>query len=227
MTKEIEIHAIKRQSLHRELVERIRPLFISGQLVPGEKVPERELCSKFDVSRTPMREALKVLAADGLVRLEPNRGAWVTKITTSEVQEVFPILGALEALSGELACQFITDAEIQAVREMHENMLQSYRNRDLPSYFKTNQNIHHAILLAARNDTLINYCETLSTRMQRARYLANMTDARWAAAVSEHEQIIQTLEARDGQRLSKILLEHMIHKQDSVLRWLRSAEENE
>lgn len=227
MTKELEIHAIKRRSLHRELVERIRPLFVSGQLVPGEKVPERELCTKFDVSRTPMREALKVLAVEGLVRLEPNRGAWVTAVTTSEVQEVFPILGALEALSGELACQFITDTEIQAVREMHESMLKSYRDKDLPSYFTINQNIHHAILLAAGNDTLTNYCDTLSTRMQRARYLANMTDERWAAAVDEHEKIIRTLEARDGKRLSAILLEHMKNKQDSVLRWLQSAKKSE
>lgn len=214
---------IERRSLHHELVERIRPLIVESQLVPGSKVPEKTLCEQFNVSRTPMREALKVLAAEGLVRLEPNRGAWVTPVTIEEVNEVFPILTVLEALSGELACNLITDPEIQEVRRLHDNMMQSYRDRDLAAYFKTNQEIHRAILLGARNNTLTNSCQALSARMQRARYVANMSEERWAEAVSEHEQIIKMLEARDGRRLSIVLVEHMRNKQASVLRWLRTA----
>ena len=90
---------ITRKSLHQELVDRLQVMIIGGELVPGAKVPEKTLCATFGVSRTPLREALKVLASDGLVRLEPNRGAWVTTVTVSEVNEVFPVLGALEALS--------------------------------------------------------------------------------------------------------------------------------
>lgn len=218
-----EPSTIERRSLHHELVERIRPLIVESQLVPGSKVPEKTLCEKFNVSRTPMREALKVLAAEGLVRLEPNRGAWVTPVTIEEVNEVFPILTVLEALSGELACTLITDQEIQEVRHLHDSMMQSYRDRDLTTYFRTNQDIHRAILLAARNNTLTNSCQALSARMQRARYVANMSDERWSEAVSEHEQIIEMLEARDGQRLSAILVQHMRNKQESVLRWLLAA----
>ncbi|WP_114285408.1 GntR family transcriptional regulator [Candidatus Halocynthiibacter alkanivorans] len=224
MMEKTEANMIERKSLHLELVERIRPLIIDSQLVPGRKVPEKDLCERFQVSRTPMREALKVLASEGLVRLEPNRGAWVTTVTTNEVKEVFPILGVLEALSGELACKYITDAEIREVRALHEDMLQSYRARDLAAYFESNQKIHRAILLAARNDTLTKSCQTLSARMQRARYIANMSEERWANAVSEHEQIIKTLEARDGQSLSAVLVEHMKNKQDSVLRWLSTTQ---
>lgn len=218
--------SIERRSLHHELVERIRPLIVESHLTPGAKVPEKALCEQFSVSRTPMREALKVLAVEGLVRLEPNRGAWVTAITAEEVHEVFPILGVLEALSGELACALITDSEIKAVRRMHNNMMQSYRDRDLASYFTFNQEIHHAILLAARNKTLTNSCQSLSARMQRARYVANMSEERWTDAVSEHEQIIDLLEARDGARLSVVLVDHMRNKQESVLKWLRGAPGN-
>lgn len=216
---------IQRRSLHLELVERIRPLIVESHLPAGTKVPEKELCEQFDVSRTPLREALKVLAAEGLVRLEPNRGAWVTKVTVEEVMEVFPILGVLEALSGELACLHITDAEIRTVRGLHDAMKESYADRDLASYFRINQEIHRAILLAARNQTLTNSCQALSARMQRARYAANMSEERWAAAVAEHEQIITCLEARDGKTLSAVLVGHMKNKQDSVLRWLTAAEE--
>ena len=131
MTASSDTNVIERRSLHLELVERIRPLIVESQLKAGDKVPEKELCERFRVSRTPMREALKVLAAERLVRLEPNRGAWVTKVTIEEVEEVFPILGVLEALSGELACTNITEAEIRHIRRLHDQMMECYRDRDL------------------------------------------------------------------------------------------------
>lgn len=212
---------ITRTSLHQELVDRLQLLIIGGELAPGVKVPEKDLCTQFGVSRTPLREALKVLASDGLVRLEPNRGAWITRVTVSEVEEVFPVLGALEALSGELACLHITDAEIGEIRGLHEEMLQSYARRDLDGYFSVNQKIHRAILLAARNDTLITSCQALSLRMQRARYLANMSEGRWYDAVQEHEKILAHLVARNGRELARTLREHMQAKQVSVVDWLR------
>lgn len=215
-------NTITRRSLHLEIVERVRPLIVQSELMPGSKVPEKALCERFNVSRTPMREALKVLAAEGLVRLEPNRGAWVTAITEEEVNEVFPVLKALESLSGELACQNITDAEIRHARKLHDAMIESYKERNLALYFEINQQIHHTILLAARNDTLTNSSEALSARMLRARYSANMSEDRWSEAVNEHEQIITYLEARNGQKLSMVLAEHMRNKQASVLRWLRT-----
>lgn len=226
MVQDTEILSITRKSLHRELVDRLQPLIISGELAPGAKVPEKDLCAQFGVSRTPLREALKVLASDGLVRLEPNRGAWVTRVTVGEVEEVFPVLGALEALSGELACKNISDEEINAVRAMHDEMIQSYEGRDLDTYFSINQKIHRAILLAARNDTLTSSCQALSLRMQRARYLANISDNRWYEAVQEHEKILKFLVARDGKELGKTLLDHMDAKRVSVVRWLQAQEKS-
>lgn len=219
-----DVQLISRKSLHQELVDRLQLLIVSNQLEPGTKVPEKELCEQFGVSRTPMREALKVLAADGLVTLEQNRGAWVTQITADEVEEVFPILGALEALAGELACKRISDAEIRNIRKLHELLLNNYENRNLDAYFKTNQKIHRAILLAAKNSTLTNYWQGLTVRMQRARYLANMSDERWSEAVSEHERIMQFLQQRSGPELAATLIEHMRNKQTSVLRWLRMSD---
>lgn len=213
---------IIRKSLHHELVDRLQTLIIDSELKPGTKVPEKQLCDQFGVSRTPLREALKVLASDGLVRLEPNRGAWVTQVTEEEVEEVFPVLGALEALSGELACKHITNDEIEEVRALHAKMIESYEARDLKAYFSINQQIHRAILHAARNGTLTTSCQALSLRMQRARYLANMTEGRWREAVQEHEKILQYLVARDGQNLAATLLRHMEAKRASVVKWLQA-----
>ncbi|MFK7753763.1 MAG: GntR family transcriptional regulator [Sedimentitalea sp.] len=224
MIEDASTQTITRTSLHLELVDRLQQLIINAELSPGIKVPEKELCHRFGVSRTPMREALKVLASDGLVKLEPNRGAWVTSVTIGEVQEVFPVLGALEALSGQLACQSITDAEIAAVRALHEQMVQSYEDRDLDAYFAINQKIHRAILISARNATLTTSCQALSLRMQRARYLANMTEGRWFEAVQEHEKILKFLTERDGPALAQTLLDHMDAKRQSVIRWLQSQQ---
>ncbi|HAV59288.1 MAG TPA: GntR family transcriptional regulator [Planktomarina temperata] len=212
---------IARTSLHHELVNRMQTLIINAELEPGAKVPEKLLCDQFGVSRTPLREALKVLASEGLVRLEPNRGAWVTRVTIEEVEEVFPVLGALEALSGELACKNITDAEIDAIRDLHARMLKSYEDSDLDEYFSINQKIHRAILVAAGNGTLTSSCEALSLRMQRARYLANMTQGRWYDAVQEHEQILAFLIARDGPNLALTLMGHMNSKKLSIVKWLK------
>ncbi|MEP1197956.1 GntR family transcriptional regulator [Tateyamaria sp.] len=217
---------IVRKSLHHELVDRLQTLILNSELKPGTKVPEKQLCDQFGVSRTPLREALKVLATYGLVRLEPNRGAWVTQVTEAEVEEVFPVLGALEALSGELACARITDEEIEEVRALHAQMVQSYENRDLDAYFIVNQQIHRAILMAARNGTLTTSCEALSLRMQRARYLANMSESRWSDAVQEHEKILHHLAARDGAKLAETLLHHMDAKRASVIKWLRSQRDD-
>lgn len=224
MMRNTEPDTIARKSLHQELVDRLQLLIISGELTPGAKVPEKDLCARFGVSRTPLREALKVLASDGLVRLEPNRGAWVTQVTIGEVEEVFPVLGALEALSGELACKSITDDEIAAIRSLHDRMIHSYEIRDLDRYFTLNQQIHRAILQAARNETLTISCQALSLRMQRARYLANMTEGRWYAAVQEHENIMKFLAARDGAALARTLLDHMESKRASVVHWLETQD---
>lgn len=213
---------ISRKSLHQELVDRLQQMLIKGELTPGTKVPEKDLCTRFGVSRTPMREALKVLASEGLVRLEPNRGAWVTQVTISEVNEVFPVLGALEALSGELACKHITDAEIDAVRSLHAQMVEHYEARNLDGYFASNQAIHAAILTAARNETLTTSCVALSLRMQRARYLANMSEDRWRVALDEHEKILRFLSERNGKKLAKTLSDHLETKRQSIVKWLQS-----
>ena len=212
--------SIPRRSLHDELTERLRTLITRGDLAPGEKVPEKDLCKQFGVSRTPLREALKVLASEGIVTLRPNRGAMVSALTVEELEEVFPVMGALEALSGEIACKRITDREIQTIRKLHEAMVQHWKNGELQSYFRLNQRIHEAILEATRNDTLKSIYRGLSGRILSARYIANMSPERWAKAVEEHEAILKALDARDGARLSRILKAHLANKLATVKDWL-------
>ncbi len=220
---ETAVLPIRRRSLHDELVERLRLLIVEGDLAPGSKISEKDLSDIFAVSRTPLREALKVLAREGLVELSPNRGASVAALTLEDLEEAFPVMGALEALSGELACHSIADRELAAVECQHEAMIEAYEKRDIPNYFKHNQAIHQAILEAARNPTLEQMQSGLAGRIRRARYMANMSEARWAKAVAEHETILAALQARDGERLAQILKQHLSNKLETVREHLRTT----
>lgn len=219
-----ESQAIRRRSLHDELTELLRGLITGGELAPGEKIPEQRLCERFGVSRTPLREALKVLANEGIVTLRPNRGAVVSALTLEELDEVFPVMGALEALSGEIACRRITDAEVAAIRSLHKEMVEYWRKGELQPYFRLNQQIHVAILEATRNETLKSLYRSLAGRLMTARYIANMSTERWAEAVTEHEAILQCLSDRDGKKLADVLKRHLAKKLETVKDWLRSQD---
>ncbi|HEY5791154.1 MAG TPA: GntR family transcriptional regulator [Gammaproteobacteria bacterium] len=207
---------IERRSLHHELVERLRVLINAGELKPGTKIPEKALCEKFAVSRTPLREALKVLSVEGFVKLTPNRGAAVAEFTLQDLEHVFPVIASLEALSGELVCAQISNREIDAIGELHHEMLERHRLRQRPEYFRLNQAIHEAILDAAGNPALQATHRSLAGRIARARYMANLSQPRWDQAVAEHEEILLALRARDRNRLPKLLRDHVMTKFASV-----------
>jgi len=211
-----KISSLNRPTLHEELTAKLCEMIVEGVLVEGEKVPERELCEKLGVSRTPIREALKVLATDGLVTLEPNRGARVRACTIADLEEIFPVLAAIEALAGELACTNITEAQLADINDVHNNMVDCFHNEDISGYFKQNQKIHAMILEAADNPTLSAIHQSLAVRVRRARYVANMSKKRWQQAVQEHENMITQLQARNGKKLGAILKNHLENKFSTV-----------
>ncbi|MDB5029058.1 MAG: Transcriptional regulator associated with Tricarboxylic transport, partial [Candidatus Eremiobacteraeota bacterium] len=145
---------IARRSLHEETVSRLRALITDGALRPGSRIDERELCERFGISRTPLREALKVLASEGLVELLPHRGARVSRLSDHELRDAFEIVSALEALAGELACQRITEEQLTAIEAVHATMNGHHKRGELAEYFACNQVIHEAINRAAGNPQL-------------------------------------------------------------------------
>ncbi|MCA1773115.1 MAG: GntR family transcriptional regulator [Halomonas sp.] len=203
---------ILQRNLYREVADRIGDLIEHGELLPGERISEKQLCEKFGVSRTPLREALKVLATEGLIELLPNRGARVVRLTFKKVKDTYDLMAALEGLSGELACQHISDAEIAAIRRLHDDMLTHYRNRDLIPYFEVNRQIHESILAASRNEVLQEMYCNLSQRVKRVRYSKKMNHKFWSQAVQDHENMIAALEKRDSRLLGQVLRDHLCNK---------------
>jgi DNA-binding GntR family transcriptional regulator len=212
--------SIHRPTLHEELVERLRALVVEDVLKPGEKVPEKDLCVSFGVSRTPLREALKVLASEGLVVLHANRGARVAEVTPEELAQAFPVIAVLEGLAGEEACRRLSDAEIATIGRRHDEMVAAYRARDRKSYFAANQDIHRAIIDGAGNDILATQHRLLATRVRRARFLVNLSEERWAEAIEEHERMIERLRLRDAEGLGRMMRAHMANKGAAHIRAL-------
>jgi DNA-binding GntR family transcriptional regulator len=207
--------------LHQAVVAALRDLIVHNELPPGRRLNERVLCERLKVSRTPLREALKVLSHEGLVETLPNRGARVVQMTRDDVKHLFEVIGALESLAGRLACEHITDAEICDLKALHYQMQAKFIRRDLPGYFRDNQLIHRQIVAAARNPVLAATHESLNTRLLRARYLASQTNhERWAAAMREHELIIDALSRRSAEETADLLLEHLHHKYASICQHL-------
>jgi DNA-binding GntR family transcriptional regulator len=211
------------ESLHEKLVSQLRDLIVEGEIEPGARISERLLCERFGVSRTPLREVLKVLASEGLVDLLPNRGARVARLEDRDVEDMFEVMAALEALSGRLACARISEPALADIRALHYRMLAHYARRQLPEYFRLNQAIHEAIVDAAENPVLKATYLGLSGRIRRARYLANMSNERWAAAVTEHQEILAALSERDGEKLARILDTHLKNKSIVVRGCLQRA----
>ena len=191
-------------------------MILAGDLEPGERLQEADLSARFGVSRTPLREALKVLAAEGLVTLLPNRGASVTALTPEEVAETFPVMGALEALAGELAATAATADDIAVLQNLHLKLREHYAARDLTNYFAVNQTFHARILAASRNTLLLEMMHRLAGRVARARYRVTMSEAQWARAMEEHEAMMIALAARDAATLGKIMRQHVDTKLDTV-----------
>jgi DNA-binding GntR family transcriptional regulator len=210
----------ERRTLPAAISNRLLELIIEGELPPGSRLNERRLCDQLAVSRTPLREALRRLAHDGLVTLIPNRGAFVTSMSRDAVRASFEVMGALEALAAELACQRISDAEVAEIVALTFELKAHHARRDLHEYYRVNRAIHGRIAHAARNPLLDDMSHKLNLRIQNLRFRSNLDAHKWDAAVREHQRMVELLEARDGPVLAQLMREHLTRKSESVLAML-------
>jgi DNA-binding GntR family transcriptional regulator len=219
-----EVIQIARLGLTDQVAVRLRTLLVEGCIVPGAKLNERVLAEQLSVSRTPLREAIKLLAQEGLVDLLPNRGAVAVKLTEADIVHSFEVLAGLEALAGELAAQRISDGAHCELRAKHHEMLAAFERRDLSNYYRLNAAIHTALNQAAANPVLIDTYRRINARVQSMRFRTNQDDAKWRLAVQEHTQMMQALSERDGATLGRVLAEHLHHKRDTVLQLMRAGQ---
>lgn len=216
-----DIISIPRAALHEQVTQRLRQMLVEGRISSGAKLNERELTEILQVSRTPLREAIKMLAAEGLVELVPNRGAIAVSLNEIDVRNTFEVMAGLEALSGELAAQRITPEELAEIKAIEFEMLAAYTRRDLSNYYRLNALIHSAINAAAKNPVLTATYNQVNARLQALRFRSNQDGEKWNRAVKEHEKMIEALGAHDSAAMRELLLSHLYKKRDVVLEQLR------
>lgn len=212
---------IARSTLPEAAAERLRTLIIEGQLAPGARLNERELSERLGVSRTPLREAFRMLAADGLLVQLPNRGAQVVSLSREDVGHAFEVMASLEGLAGELAANRATDADLADLRALQADMERAHARRDLPAYYRANRAIHERINAIAGNPILSQTFRTLNARLHALRFRSNLVQAKWDQAVAEHRRMLDALAARDGEGLRLLLVGHLRAKQRAVLETMK------
>jgi DNA-binding GntR family transcriptional regulator len=201
---------IRRRLLHAEVGDRLRDMIVQGDIAAGGRRNESRLAEILDVSRTPIREALKQLASEGLVELLPGRGARVARLAPEAILELFEVISGLERHAVELASARMTRRELARLQTLHERMVLHHRQGRRPDYFRLNQEIHLGLVAAARNPTLKATHAILMAQAGGGRYIALMSPERWTGAVTEHEALMQALAARDATRAGQIMLQHVL-----------------
>lgn len=208
-------------ALHTQALGTLREMIVTGELKAGERIAEAAVCDLLGISRTPLREALKLLAAEGLVELRPNRGATITPLRADEIAALFEAVSGIERIAAELAALRMTDAEIRRLHALQTRMEEHFERGERPSYFRLNQEIHQFIVKAAKNDVLTSTHAFLLARAERARYLALHSPERWQQSVDEHRAILKALEEKRAEDAGKLLGEHVAHTGAAVFAGLK------
>lgn len=198
-----------RSGLVEKVANYLREHIVMDHFQPGQRLTERTLAETLQVSRTPMREALKILATEGLVVLLPHRGAVVADVSPRDMQEKAHVLSVLEQAAAELACTMATDDDIAELQAMHYEMKAAFLRRDRQNYFRLNQEIHNSIVGLSGNACLVEIHANLSRQLYRVRYLSNQRTDRWQVAMVEHEAIMAALVARDAAGMGRELRNHL------------------
>lgn len=186
----------------------LRDLIVSGDIPPGERISERTLTDRLGISRTPLREAFKILEGEGLVSIRPNAGATVVRLSAADVEDALEILIGLESIGATRAAERATPEMIEEIAMLDARMGEAFARRELMEYFHLNQQIHQKIIDAAQNEALSRVYAGESARIRRFRFAGNRDHARWAQAVGEHAQILEALRRRQGPLLRELLRAH-------------------
>lgn len=221
---ELSRKRVTRHALHKQALGELREMIVRGELKAGEKIAEASVCEMLGISRTPLREALKLLSAEGLIELRPNRGAVIAPLRIDELTSLFEVVAGIERLAAELAAMRLTTSDIDRLRALQEEMERHFGHGDREDYFRLNQEVHSLIVSGAKNEVLSATHAWLLARAERARYLALDVQGRWLESIDEHRAILQALEDRDAERAGRLLETHIKHTGTAVLAALARQE---
>jgi DNA-binding GntR family transcriptional regulator len=211
---------IPRSSLNAEVVTRLRHEIVVGVYPPGTRLQERLLCERYGISRSPLREAYQVLATEGLLEISPNRGAIVSAPTPQETMANYVLLSGLEVLAIELACAHATDEDIQEIIAANESMKKAIKSKEIPAFMQANGEVHCKIVAASKNAPLIETHTVVRRRITRIQHLQGPMEHPLSEAVTEHNDFLRALKARDKIAAVRLLRHHLKSAEGNLSRSL-------
>lgn len=199
----------KRNSLADDTADLLRGMILLEKYPPGMVLSEREISASLGISRTPLREAIRLLEREGLVEYSASRRPRVANPSLEEIAAYLKVQGALEALGGELACANASDKELEQIARLNEEMIELYGQENPLDSFQRDMEVHSAIVAAGHNEPLIRTHATYNARLWRARFMSSQRRAGRESTMQEHRDIVAALLARDARKTSAALRNHL------------------
>ena len=203
-------------SLHHQAAEKLRQQIFAGELAPGSFVDEAALCEQLAVSRTPLREALKVLVAEGLLRHEPRRGCFVAEVTDRDLDEIFPVIALLEGRAAHEATQKASSADVAALETLHQRLQQCASEGRIPDYYAANHAIHEAFITLADNRWLAQVIGDLRKILRLARHQTLHVPGRLQQSLAEHLQVFAALKSGDAGAAEQAMRQHLLAQREAL-----------
>lgn len=204
-----KVRPLQRRSLADQVADQLRDLILLEELPPGAPIVERETSTALGVSRTPLRESLRLLSSEGLVEIHPNRVPRVADPSLEELQELLQVQAALEALAGELACKVATDDTLSQIKTLEVNLNKSSGSVAPLEFFQMDMEFHNAIVAASGNAALAQTHQTYNARLWRARFISSRRKVNRGGTLDQHTKIADALVARNARKASAALREHL------------------
>jgi DNA-binding GntR family transcriptional regulator len=203
-------------SMHDEVAAQLRDRIFAGELMPGTFLDEARLAEQLEISRTPLREALKVLTAEGLVRHEPRRGCFVNEVTEQDLDQIFPVIALLEGECAREAATNASDADLQALEVLHDKLQKHAKARRINDYYAANFAIHEAIITLADNRWLAQVIGDLRKIVKLARMQQLHAPGRLDQSLSEHLAVFAALKARDPEGAEAAMRTHLTRQREAL-----------
>ena len=203
-------------ALYQEVAERLRQRIFAHELTPGDWIDEQKLAEQYGISRTPLREALKVLAAEGLVDLKPRRGCYVTEISRQDIDDIFPLMAMLEGRCAFIAVQLAKPADIRDLKAIHEKLELAAKESRIDAFFEANQEFHRRIQELTNNRWLLSVIQDLRKVLKLSRLHSLSLEGRLQQSLEEHRVIMAAFEAGDAGKAEKSMHDHLLYGREAL-----------
>ncbi len=203
-------------ALYQEVAERLRQRIFAHDLTPGDWIDEQKLAEEYGISRTPLREALKVLAAEGLVDLKPRRGCYVTEISRQDIDDIFPLMAMLEGRCAFIAVQLAKPADIRGLKAIHEKLELAAKESRIDAFFEANQEFHRRIQELTNNRWLLSVIQDLRKVLKLSRLHSLSLEGRLQQSLEEHRVIMAAFEAGDAEQAEKSMHDHLLYGREAL-----------